>query len=611
MLAALFCTLAVWSPTLVFPSESVPARDGSVELSGEFYRWHPITVTLDGPSATETAATFRNYRFEITLTHPATGTTRTVPGYFAADGEAARTSAASGTRWCAYFTPGHTGRWTYRVSFREGEDVAVAADPNAGTATDYDGITGSFTIEETRKEAPDVRALGFLQYDDARYYRYANGSQYLGIGMDSPESFLEYTGFDGTVNLSGPSYVRDWSVHVPDWNRGDPTWAGGTAGAMKGKGLIGAINYIASRGINQQYFITMSIQGDGRAAYPYVPGAAADGSYDVFDVSKLAQWQIVFHHMMTKGVTAHVLLQEVENELLFEGGSTSHTDNTLRKLYYRELIARLGWHPALIWNLGEEQNHTDNAPHGNAASTEQRRAWARYIRSVDSYDHPITIHNWQWNPTEYEEVFAGFLGRDIFEGPSLQWDDSIDVEIRRWHEASAEAERPWVVMMTEYNGGGQGANDTARAVWRKAALWESLMNGAGAVELYFGNAGGVDLSTEDLRPWADAFDQMRFARSFVEDLPLGAMNVSDAVAEEAEATYSLVQTGAVYLFYWEEASAVGRLDLRGHSGRFMVKWLNPRTGETTPETPIEGGSIVDLPQPSGGTGLDWALLVRQ
>lgn len=128
---------------------------------------------------------------------------------------------------------------------------------------------------------------------------------------------------DGTVNFSGTNYVRDWQVHVPDWDQGDPTWAGGTAGAAKGKGLIGTVNYIAEKGINQQYFITMNIQGDGRAAYPYMPEAASNGSYDVFDVSKLDQWQIVFHHMIEKGVIVHVLLQEIENELLFENGSTA------------------------------------------------------------------------------------------------------------------------------------------------------------------------------------------------------------------------------------------------------------------------------------------------
>lgn len=585
----------------------------TLQLTGEQKKWHPIVLTLEGPDTAEEAADnpFRNYRFDVTFSHDETGATYVVPGYFAADGEAATTSASTGNKWRAVFTPGEVGTWRYVTHFREGTDVAVSTDPTAGTANEYDGLSGRFTVRETDKNAPDVRALGFLQYDGTRYFRYADGTRYVGVGPDSPESFLEYTGFDGTVNLSGEDYVRDWDAHVSDWQAGDPTWEGGSAGATKGKGLIGAVNYIASKGMNQQYFITMSVEGDGQAAYPYTPEAASAGRYDVFDVSKLAQWQILLDHMMRKGITAHLLLQEVENELLFEGGDASDVDNLLRKLYYREVVARLGWHPALIWNLGEEQNHTDNSPHGNASSQAQRRSWAAFIRTIDPYDHPITIHNWQHDPSEYEGLYRGFLGADTFEGPSLQWDEGIGEEIRRWHEEAASSGREWVVMMTEYNGGGQGPNDSERARWRKAALWESLMNGAGAVELYFGNAGGVDLTTEDWRPWSNAFDQMRFARTFFEQLPLTQMKVADAVAADAQATYAFAEDGEVYVIYWEDASSVGKLDLRGRTGAYEAQWFNPRTGAYAKAESITGGSVVSLPSPPGNQDLDWAIVVQE
>lgn len=584
-----------------------------VQLGGQLKKWHPVTLTLDGPETAEEAESnpFRNFRFNVVFSHDETGKTYVVPGYFAADGDAANTSVSSGNKWRAVFIPSETGTWSYMTSFREGADVAVSTDPDAGTANAYNGLSGSFTVEQTNKSAPDVRAHGFLQYDGTRYFRYADGTRYVGVGPDSPETFLEYTGFDGTINISGTDYVRDWDAHVRDWQAGDPTWEGGSVGATKGKELIGAVNYIASKGMNQQYFITMSVEGDGQAAYPYTPAAASGGRYDVFDVSKLEQWQVVIGHMMRKGITAHVLLQETENELLFEGGSASDEDNLFRKLYYREMVARLGWHPALIWNLGEEQNHTDNSPYGNASSQAQREAWAAYLRSVDPYDHPITVHNWQLTQPEYEALFSGFLGVEQFEGPSLQWDVGIDEEIRRWHEEAASAGREWVVMMPEYNGGGHRPNDSERALWRKAALWESLMNGAGAVELYFGNAGGLDLTTEDLRPWSDAFDQMRFARTFFEKLPLMHMEVMDGVARDAQATYALVEDGEMYVVYWEGASSVGNLDLRGKPGEYEVQWLNPRTGAYAEAGTVSGGSMVELPSPPGDTDLDWVILLRK
>lgn len=616
LIVSFVVVLSLFFPASAFSGATSPLSaerngNGTVRLTGELRRWHPITLTLDGPFADETAATFRDHRFGVRFVHEATGTRLTVPGYFAADGAAATTSAASGNKWRVVFIPDKAGAWTYTTRFRQGADVAVSTDSTAGAVTAYDGIRGGFIVRETDKTPPDVRAHGFLQYDRTRYFSYADGTRYVGVGPDSPETFLEYAGLDGTTNLSGRSYVRDWSAHVSGWEAGDPTWEGGQPGAKKGKGLIGAINYIASKGMNQQYFITMSVEGDGRATYPYTPAAASAGSYDVFDVSKLAQWQVILDHMMRKGLTAHVLLQETENELLFEGGSAAGSDNAFRKLYYREMIARLGGHPALIWNLGEEQNHTTNSPHGNASSQAQREAWATYIRSVDPYDHPITIHNWQLTQSEYEALFRGFLGNAVFEGPSLQWDEGIGAEVRRWHEEAALAGRPWVVMMSEYNGGGQGPNAEDRALWRKAALWESLMNGAGAVELYYGNAGGVDLTTEDLRPWSDAFDQMRHARAFFAGLPLTRMKVSDPVAKQARATHAFVSEGEVYVLYWEDASSTGVLDLEGHSREYAVQWFDPRTGAYAKTDRMAGGSTAELPSPPSDSHLDWALLIRQ
>ena len=69
------------------------AGDGSVSISGELRRWHKVTLTLNGPSASETGTPnpFLNYRMNVTFTNG--GLTYTVPGYFAADGNAANSSA--------------------------------------------------------------------------------------------------------------------------------------------------------------------------------------------------------------------------------------------------------------------------------------------------------------------------------------------------------------------------------------------------------------------------------------------------------------------------------------------------------------------------------------
>jgi hypothetical protein len=79
------------------------------------------------------------------------------------------------------------------------------------------------------------------------------------------------------------------------------------------------------------------------------------------------------------GIVWHVITQETENDHVLDSG----TLGPQRKLYYKELIARFAHAPALIWNLGEEN---DNTP-------DERIAFADYIRAMDPYDHPIALHN--------------------------------------------------------------------------------------------------------------------------------------------------------------------------------------------------------------------------
>jgi hypothetical protein len=111
-----------------------------------------------------------------------------------------------------------------------------------------------------------------------------------------------------------------------DYEGGDPTWMGG-----KGRGLIGAVNYLASKGMNAISFLTMNIQGDDENVFPYL----SDSEFDRFDCSKTAQWDIVFDHAESKGMFLHFKTLEKENDHLLDDGMLGHN----RALYYRELIA--------------------------------------------------------------------------------------------------------------------------------------------------------------------------------------------------------------------------------------------------------------------------------
>jgi len=112
----------------------------------------------------------------------------------------------------------------------------------------------------------------------------------------SPENFLAYDGFVRTL----PKHK--FADHVSDWRAGDPDWGNG-----KGRGIIGALNYLASQHVNSIYFITMNIGGDGQDVWPWTSPLDAKGNPNNdnlhFDTGKLRQWEIVFAHAQRLGIS--------------------------------------------------------------------------------------------------------------------------------------------------------------------------------------------------------------------------------------------------------------------------------------------------------------------
>ena len=331
-----------------------------------------------------------DYRLTLTFTHESGSPTYVVPGYFAADGNAAHSSSTSGNKWRAHLSPDKTGRWNYRISFVSGKGVALAGGSTGQAVAPLHGQTGTIQIATTDKRAPDFRARGRLQYAGKHYLQFAgSGDYFLKLGADSPETLLAYVDFDGTVARKPQVPLHTFAPHMQDWKAGDPTWKDG-----KGKGLIGAVNYLASKGVNAISFLPYNAGGDGDNVWPFV---SRDDKWH-YDVSKLDQWQIVLDYAQQKGIYLHFKLQENEiddnvrgNPIgggaagtgpvteSFDGGDLGQE----RKLYIRELVARFGYELALNWNIGEE----------NTQSSEQQLAMAINLKDVDpSGGHHIVVH---------------------------------------------------------------------------------------------------------------------------------------------------------------------------------------------------------------------------
>ncbi len=573
------------------------------KVTGELKKWHKVTLTFTGPETGENAQPnpFRDYRLTVTITKDQKR--YVVNGYYAADGNAAETDAKAGNKWRVHFVPDETGQWKYAASFRTGPDIALSSDPKAGSATAFNGVTGTLEIAPSDKTGRDHRAKGLLQYVGEHYLKHAgNGEYYLKGGADSPENFLAYADFDDTYDASADSgsykdvgtFIHKYEAHLRDWKVGDPTWKGD-----KGKAIIGALNYLASEGMNSVYFLTYNLDGgDGRDTWMWTTSKVRDR----FDCSKLDQWEVVFEHMDRLGIMLHFVTQETENDRNL-GGSAGL--NPIRKLYYRELIARFSHHLAVIWNLGEE-NNTPN---------KDRKEIAAYIRAMDPYDHPITVHT---HNNKSPEFYKGILGDSGFEASSIQ--SGLDryhgdaVALRR---LSAEAGRKWVIFGDEQAPASHGvvpdADDPDHDGPRKLALWGNLMAGGSGVEWYFGHRfPHMDINCEDWRTRNVMWDQTRYAIEFFhKHLPFWKMAPNDTLVS-AEKAYCFARPGQIYAVYLP-AGGTTSLDLGDSSATFTVQWYNPRTAgelQTGTKTEITGPGSVAIGQPPNETGKDWVVLIK-
>ncbi|MEM1095388.1 MAG: DUF5060 domain-containing protein [Bacteroidota bacterium] len=583
----------------------------AANLSGETKLYHPLTLTFDGPEADEddTPNPFRNYRLQVTFSHAASGYEVEVPGYFAADGNASETSATSGRKWRAHFTPHETGTWTYTASFRTGDDVALTLDADAGTATAFDGATGTFDIGATDKTGRDFRSKGVLRYVGERYLRFDDGSYFVKGGPDSPENLLGYVDFDGTRSLkpvgeqrpdeAATAPLHKLEPHLDDWNVGNPTWQGG-----KGKALIGGLNYLASKGVNVFSFLTMNVEGDGQDVWPWV----APDVRDRFDVSKLAQWNIVFTHAHELGLFLHFKTQETENDMLMDNGDLGPE----RRLYYRELVARFGHHHALNYNLGEEHDLWQ-ADERNDVTQSLLKSYTEYIHALDGYDRPVVVHSY---PQDHDEVYEPLLGSAL-DGASIQTGYSnVHAATLKWINASAAAGKQWVVANDEQNSHLVGVKpdgpDSNRDDIRQHTLWGNLMAGGAGVEYYFGyEYPHNDLNMEDWRSrdlaWGDVDKALTFFR---EHLPFWEMASADDLVRGGRA-YGFAKPGEVYAVYLLDGGTA-QLDLGDGDQSYAVQWYDPRAGGALQDgsiTSVSGPGMVSLgTAPSDGDS-DWAILV--
>jgi hypothetical protein len=609
------------------PNVRMEDGDGTVEMSGELKRWHKVTLTLNGPFAHELDKEpnpFTDYKMTVRFSHESGSPVYEVPGYFAADGNAAETSADAGTKWRAHLSPDKTGEWTYEISFLRGEMAALIDIPWTRKLSPYDGLKGNFNISETDKTGRDLRSKGRLEYVGKNHLKFIGNNEYfLKAGPDSPETFLGYEDFDGTYTVFSQTWkvivpLKKYEKHIPDWKEGDPTWQNG-----KGKGMIGALNYLSGKGLNAFSFLTYNAGGDGDNVWPFIK---RDEKYH-YDCSKLDQWGIVFDHAQAKGMYLHFKTQETEiddnisRKMKFVIQSLDGGDlGPQRRLYCRELIARYAYLLALNWNMGEE----------NTQSTKQLQDMSEYLAKTDPYKHNIVLHTY---PGSQDQVYKPLLGSNShLTGVSLQnaW-NAVHKRTLQWINESNASKKPWIVANDEQNPALQGVPpDPGFGSYppnkgydihdvRKQTLWGNIMAGGAGVEYYFGDIPPEsDMQCENYRSREKSWTYCGIALDFIKtnNIPFWEMVNSNKLIgnpENSHEKYCFAKEGELYLVYLGYTPTT-KLDLTNVSGTFTVNWYNPREGGALLNgriKSVKGGKLVSLGTAPNNSKEDWIVIVKK
>ncbi len=389
----------------------------------------------------------------------------------------------------------------------DGRPINVSDDavPTTGTSP---GVLWSspwaFQSFRFNPQAQGHYARGFLRSDPdmGRYLRYScpllplESQHFIKTGTNSPENLFGYREF--YLSDKDPRYTMNpaamraalpaaYPVDGPgtgEWLRLDATpqgnlhdplshafddWAGpewittvvsydpitglrnlapinGPMTQRAGHGIIGAINYLGSQGVNSIYVIPMNLGGDGRDTHPFADIALAD--LDVvtlaptvprqvfnYSIKRMQEWNIVAQHAMSKGILIQFQLHETEsanqNWLGYNWNTTNRTAELepgfnpnapanvisplrnlthARRLYLKQMVAHFGHNPAVQWTLCEE-NYTEpgqvvnNAPVAVGFTVPQLEAMAKWIGDWDAlHDHPIAVHAHGWDDTLYQRI---------------------------------------------------------------------------------------------------------------------------------------------------------------------------------------------------------------
>jgi hypothetical protein len=528
-----------WEPTAVMTKTepTIPTTQQNLGNLGVYSKWSKVEIVLTGPDSSSAADNPNPFDIVVDVTFTsASGRSYNVPAFYDGDGQ----GGADGNVWKVRFSANEVGEWDFGTS-----------SSNAL----LDDQFGTFQVTAPKDCQPytpgglqDFDCAGRLTYVGGHFLKFTDGGFWIKGGIDDPENFI------------GDAF-------------GD--WASKRA----------AVDFLSSHGVNSIYLIANNIDGDRNDTWPWLGDtpSEAKANTDRFDVGKLKAWDDFFTYVQSKGIVLHFVLND---------DSAWHDYDHDR--YYREMIARFGYHPALIWNLSEEANeiYTD----------EEQVSLADTLQDMDPFDHPVTVHRTPPWP---------FLGDDNFDLTSIQPGEGSSDFARTAltdyngividHIQQSEAEDWPIPVMIDETPRVTSVDDSVRFKMRSEVVFPIFLAGGG-YELHFQDAYGAggNVRFEDLTP---LLDDMRRARSFLETQPFVEMRACNNLLPNQDNGACFGKSGEHYLIYFRNGIET-QVDLKRIPGVFDVKWYNPLSGEVQTGQPVSGSGVRSFVPPSSH---DWLL----
>ncbi len=584
----------------IFSCERDSSEAKSYTLSGALSKWQPVTLAFRGPHVSETDSVnpFMDYRLVADFKNDSSQIR--VDGFFAADGNAGNSGASDGDLWKILFSPEKAGKWKFDARFLRGSGVAFR-DPDSEDSEELWRIEGNFDITEVDSAETGFYRDGKLTGGSAYLRMSETGKLFIKNGVEAMDSFLASSDLEGTADPGDPMSAK--AFHQEDWTEEDPLW-----GDEQGKSLIGALNYLASAGLNSLSLSTTHIGETGRQVYPWLSA----GQCSRYDVSKLDQWEQVFRHMDRLGISIDFRVAD--------SGETPLALGSERHLYFREMVSRFSHHPGLVWHL----------PSGDGTNTDQLKADADLLRSLDPYRHPIALSNAlplpdtvNGKPSKaYGIVFKTLTEISGMAIGALHLPDTTELhkEALKWVRTSRKARSPWAldILQPGLYSSVQPPDSTFAGNYRqlmKTTLWGSLMAGAAGnswkvpKRQYIAD-GPLDANFREMDSWWQITQNA--TQFFTSHVNFTKMQSHDELLSNP-AAFCLASVGEEYLVYLPEYE---QTDLAIGDGNYVIAFFDPYRGGKLLDKKNQGWEItkansVSLSAYDGQQHKDWVILIKK